>query len=103
VAEPVSRWRTAFSDFRIVVDDVIAEADRVVTVETMSGTHDGVNQSRIGPIAPTGRRVSWLRIAIRFLKDGRFADGFWQEDDVGLLQQLGALADPAAESDPHQS
>jgi predicted ester cyclase len=101
VAELVSRWRTAFSDFHIVVDDVIAEADRVVTVEIMSGTHDGVYQSRIGPIAPTGRKVSWSRIAIRFMKDGRFTDGFWEEDDVGLLQQLGALTDPTAESDPH--
>lgn len=101
VADLVNRWRTAFSDFHLVVDDVIAEADRVVTVEVMSGTHDGVYQSRIGPIAPTGRNVTWSRIAIRFMKDGRFTDGFWEEDDVGLLQQLGALVDPTADADPH--
>lgn len=101
VAELVSRWRTAFSDFRLDVDDVVAEGDRVVTVEIMSGTHDGVYQSRIGPIDATGREVKWSRIAVRYLKDGRFVDGFWEEDDLGLLQQLGALSDPTAVADPH--
>jgi predicted ester cyclase len=62
VAELVSRWRTAFSDFRLTVDDVIAEGDRIVIVEIMSGTHDGVYESRIGPIDPTGREVKWSRI-----------------------------------------
>ena len=101
VANLVTRWRTAFSDFKLVVDDVIAEADRVVTVEKMSGTHNGVYASRIGPIAPTGLKVTWSRIAIRFMKNGRFVDGFWEEDDLGLLQQLGVLVDPAAETDAH--
>jgi predicted ester cyclase len=101
VAELVSRWRTAFSDFRLTVDDVIAEGDRIVTVEIMSGTHDGVYESRIGPIDPTGRAVKWSRIAIRYLKDVRFVDGFWEEDDLALLQQLGALRDPTAVADPH--
>jgi predicted ester cyclase len=93
VAELVTRWRTAFSDFRISVDDVIVEADRVVTVEVMNGTHDGVYQSRIGPIAPTGTSVSWSRISIRLLAGDRFVDGFFEEDEVGLLTQLGVLSD----------
>jgi predicted ester cyclase len=101
VADLVTRWRSAFSDFQIVVDEVIAESDRVVTVEVMSGTHDGVYQSRIGPIAPTGHKVRWSRIAIRIVKDGRFVDGFWEEDDIALLQQLDALPDPTAKADPH--
>ena len=101
VAELVTRWRTAFPDFRVDVEETIAEADRVVTVEVMSGTHDGVYESRIGPIPPTGRKVTWSRIAIRVLKDGRFVDGFWEENDVALLQQLGALPDPTIQADPH--
>ena len=46
VAELVTRWRTAFPDFQIDVEDVIAEGDRIVAVESMSGTHDGVFESR---------------------------------------------------------
>jgi hypothetical protein len=59
----------------------------------MTGTHDGVYESRLGPIAPTGRKVSWSLISIRRLKDDRFVDGFFEEDEVGLLMQLGALPD----------
>ncbi|MEX0626315.1 MAG: ester cyclase [Chloroflexota bacterium] len=94
VAELVTRWRTAFPDFRISVEEVIVEGDRVVSVEILSGTHDGVYQSRIGPIAPTGTKVSWSRISIRRLDGARFVDGFFEEDEVGLLTQLGALTDP---------
>ena len=91
VADLVSRWRTAFPDFRIVVDRAIAEDDRVVTVEILSGTHLGLYQSTIGPIEPTGREVTWSRIAIRRLRNGRFVEGFFEEDEVGLLRQMGAL------------
>jgi predicted ester cyclase len=92
VAELVTRWRGAFSDFRIEVGEVIADRHWVVSVETLSGTHDGVYYSRIGPIEPTGRRVTWSRISVRTLEGGRFVDGFFEEDELGLLEQLGALS-----------
>jgi predicted ester cyclase len=95
VIELVGRWRRAFPDFNIVVEDVIAEGDRVVAVETLSGTHDGVFESRLGPVAPTGRKVQWSRISVRTLDRDRFVDGFFEEDEVGLLIQLGVL-DPEA-------
>ena len=93
VGKLVTHWRTAFPDFRITVDEVIVEADRVVTVESMSGTHDGVYESQLGPIAPTGKKVSWSRISIRRLEGDRFVDGFFEEDEVALLTQLGAISD----------
>lgn len=93
VAGLVRLWRTAFSDFRISVDDVIAEGDRVVAVEVLSGTHDGVYEGRLGPIAATGAKVSWSRISIRTLEGDRFVAGFFEEDEVGLLMQLGVLSE----------
>lgn len=92
VAELVTLWRTAFSDVHVTVDEAIVEADRVVTVEIMDATHDGVFKSRLGPIAPTGTKVSWSRSSIRRLDGDRFVDGFFEEDEVALLFQLGALA-----------
>jgi predicted ester cyclase len=91
VRELVTRWRTAFSDFNEAVEQVYVDGDRVITVSALTGTHDGLLESRLGPIAPTGRRVRWSRIAIRRLVGDRFADGFFEEDEVGLLQQLGVL------------
>jgi predicted ester cyclase len=91
VRDLVAIWRTAFSNFHIEVDDALADDDKVVTVEILTGTHSGIYQSTIGPIAPTNNQVRWSRIAIRTLRDGRFVAGFFEEDEVGLLQQLGAL------------
>ena len=93
VAELVTRWRTAFSDFRVHVEDVVADGNQVVAVEILSGTHDGVLDSRLGPIPATGKKVEWSRISIRTLDGDRFVDGFFEEDEVGLLMQLGVLSE----------
>jgi predicted ester cyclase len=103
VAVLVATWRRAFTDFRIVVDDALVDRDKVVTVEILSGTHDGVYDSTVGPIEPTGRTVRWSRIAIRTLEDGRFVKGFFEEDEVGLLLQMGALELVNARAAAHRS
>ena len=69
---------------------MIVEDDRVVTEETMTGTHDGVYESPwLGSIGPTSRTFTWSRIAIRDLADGRFVDGYWKGEELELLEQLG--------------
>ena len=75
VAELVTQWRPAFSDFTETVEEVYADGDRVIVVSELSGTHDGVLQSRLGPMAATGRSVRWSRIAIRRLEGDRFVEG----------------------------
>jgi predicted ester cyclase len=96
VVELLERWRTAFPDFHEHLEEVYADGDKVITVSEMTGTHRGVLESRLGPIAPTGRSVRWSRIAIRRFNGERFLDGYFEEDDITLLQQLGALEAPAA-------
>ena len=91
VRELVARWRRAFPDFHEEVTEVLQEGDRVITVSELSGTHTGVLESRLGPVQPTGRSVRWSRIAVRRLQGDRFADGFFEEDEIGLLEQLGVL------------
>src|SRR5829696_9271434 len=51
--------RTAFPDYQLTIDDQIAEADKVATVWTGSGTHQGEWASPIGPVAATGTAVTW--------------------------------------------
>jgi predicted ester cyclase len=91
VRELVARWRSAFPDFHEEVTEVLQDGDRVITVSELSGTHTGVLESRLGPVQPTGRSVRWSRIAVRRLRGDRFADGFFEEDEIGLLEQLGVL------------
>src|SRR5215217_7640547 len=87
----VTRWvtllRRAFPDLHAIVEDEIAEGDRVVQRLTLRGTHEG---EFIG-VPPTGKRVAWQLVAIqRLAPDGKIVE-YWSSLDLcGLLAQLGA-------------
>lgn len=84
------RLMSAFPDFRIVIEDQIAEGDRVVTRVTFRGTHLGEYRG----IAPTGRQVAYQGIAVDRIARGRVVEGWHQADDLGLLRQLGVTPGP---------
>ena len=87
--------RTAFPDYRLTVDDQLAEANKVATVWTGSGTHQGEWASPIGPVAPTGKAVTWTGTTTLRVAEGKIAEVIGTNwDHLGILQQLGAL--PAA-------
>jgi predicted ester cyclase len=83
---------SAFPDYRIKIEEQIAEGDKVATVWTGSGTHEGEWESPAGTIAPTGKRVRWTGTTTLRLSGGRISDVIatsW--DHLGILQQLGAV------------
>ena len=78
-----------FPDFHMVVEDEIAEGDRVVQRLTVRGTHRG----ELFGMAPTGRQVQFSAIDInRAGPDGRFVEHWSSVDLLGLLDQLGSPA-----------
>ena len=92
--EGLKQWvmaaRAAFPDFRIAVEDLLAEGDRVVGRITMRGTHHGA----LAGLPPTGRPVEFPAIFVRRLAGGKFVEGWDIADMLGLMQQLGALPPP---------
>ncbi len=76
-----------FPDFHAVVEDVIAEGDKVAVRFTFHGTH----QSEFMDIPPTGRRVAMPGIDILRVVDGKVAELWGQEDVLGMMRQLGAV------------
>ncbi|NUR41408.1 MAG: SnoaL-like domain-containing protein, partial [Streptomyces sp.] len=67
-----------------------AQGDRVCTRWTWHGTHTGDFMG----MPATGKRVSMTGTTIhRCGADGRIAEGWWQYDRLGLMEQLGALDD----------
>jgi steroid delta-isomerase-like uncharacterized protein len=78
---------TAFPDMHATVEDVIAEGDKVVARVTFRGTHHGDFMG----IPPTGKQVVFTGNGIDRVKDGKFIESWWNEDDLGLLQHLGAI------------
>jgi len=80
----------AFPDFRYTIDDMVAEGDRVAARLTAHGTHQG---PFLG-VPATGKQVSWTEIHIGRCDDGTLAEHWATLDQVGLLQQLGAVPAP---------
>jgi predicted ester cyclase len=87
----VAFLRGGFSDLRFVVDDMIAEGDRVVVRCRFEGTHDG---TFLG-LTPTGRRVSIQHVHIFRIEAGMVAEHWACRDDVSGLRQLGAVPEGA--------
>ena len=84
--------RTAFPDYQIVIDDQLAEADKVATVWTASGTHQGEWASPIGPVPATGKAVTWTGTTTLRIAGGKIAEVIGTNwDHLGILQLLGAL------------
>ena len=84
--------RTAFPDYQILIDDQLAEADKVATVWTASGTHQGEWASPIGPVPATGKSVTWTGTTTLHIVDDKIAEVIGTNwDHLGILQQLGAL------------
>jgi steroid delta-isomerase-like uncharacterized protein len=80
----------AFPDFQMNVDDTIADGDKVVTRGHWTGTHQAEYQG----IPPTGKRVTVSSMNVFRFEDGKIAERWIITDQLGLLQQLGAVAEP---------
>jgi steroid delta-isomerase-like uncharacterized protein len=86
----VTMLRSAFPDDHHTIEDLIAEGDKVVVRLTHTGTHQG---SYLG-LAPTGKHITNTSIRIFRFAEGKFVEAWANRDDLGLLQQLGAIPAP---------
>ena len=94
VRQVVTRLRSAFPDLHVTVEDQVAEGDKVSTRRTWRGTHLGELETAIGRIPPSGKRVAWTGINLVRFADGKIVEDWINRDDLGLLQQLGAIPPP---------
>ncbi|TDD02589.1 ester cyclase [Nonomuraea deserti] len=76
-----------FPDMRVEVEDVIAEGDKMVSRNTVTGTHQGEFRG----LPPTGRSVAYNEIFIFRFADGRIAEIWGVVDLLTQMRQLGAL------------
>jgi steroid delta-isomerase-like uncharacterized protein len=86
LARTFAALRRAFPDTRHTIEDLVAEADRVVARVSARATHTG----DLFGHAPTGKVVSLTSITIYRIADGRIAER-WSEQGLGLLEQLGIV------------
>ena len=77
----------AFPDIHVTIHDQVAEGDKVVTYKTFQGTHQGEFMG----IAPTGKRFEFDVIDIYSIDGGKITGHWAVVDQLGLMQQLGAI------------
>jgi steroid delta-isomerase-like uncharacterized protein len=84
--EVFARLHRAFPDLQITIEDLIAEGDKVVARDTVTGTHQGEYMG----LPPTGKSITYNEIFIVRLADGRITETWGVVDVLSQMQQLGA-------------
>jgi len=82
-----------FSDFTIIVEDMIAKGDKVAVRYLVKVTHTGEGLG----IPPTGKKAESTGIEILRFENGKIAEAWAAEDVLGMLMQLGFEMKPKEE------
>jgi predicted ester cyclase len=85
-----SMYTTAFPDTHFTVEDMIAEADKMVVRLSASATQQGTFMG----LPPTGKHVRSTSIDIIRIAGGMLVERWSEMDMLGLLQQLGVALPP---------
>jgi steroid delta-isomerase-like uncharacterized protein len=81
----ITMLRTAFPDLHLMVEDMVAEGDKVAHRLTLRGTHKGDFMG----IAPTGKQVTTTAITISRFAGGKEVEAWSNIDMLGMMQQMG--------------
>jgi predicted ester cyclase len=93
--EVFARLHRAFPDLQITVEDLIAEGDKVVSKNSVTGTHRGEYMG----VSPTGTSVIYDEIFILRFAGGRIAETWGVVDVLSQMRQLGVIPGPINRAD----
>ena len=93
VVETTKELRTAFPNFVVAPEEIIAEGDTVAVRMTQRGTHEGVFMGN----EPTGESFEIETMAFLRLEDGKIVERRVKPDVLGMIQQLGLKDLPTAQ------
>jgi steroid delta-isomerase-like uncharacterized protein len=82
-----SSFREAFPDIEVVVEDVIAEGDKLAARCSVRAKHQG---DTLG-FRATGRPIEITGMTFARVRDGKIVEAWNNFDFMALFQQLGAL------------
>jgi steroid delta-isomerase-like uncharacterized protein len=85
--EVIGQMRTAFPDIHWVLDEQVAEGEKVVSRFTWTGTHRG---TFLG-IPATGKSINVKGVVIDRIVEGKMVDSRILMDGLSMMRQLGAL------------
>lgn len=94
VVETTKELRTAFPDFVVTPEDIVAEGNTVAIRMIQRGTHEGVFMGN----EPTGNSFEIEAMAFLRLEGGKIVERRVRPDVLGLLRQLGIEGRPTTQS-----
>jgi steroid delta-isomerase-like uncharacterized protein len=77
----------AFPEDQVIIEEIVAEGDRVAYHATESGTH----KAEFLGIPATGKRATWTEIQFFRFQDGKVAEHWVDVDLFGWFTQLGVI------------
>lgn len=78
----------AFPDLKYTILDMIAEDNKVVARYRFTGTNTGSFMN----MPPSGKRISVEGIGIFRIAQGRIAEVWFASDELGFMQEIGAIS-----------
>jgi steroid delta-isomerase-like uncharacterized protein len=87
IKQLVRVFRNAFPDVHFTPEIIVGELDKVVVLFRVSGSHQG----ELMGMPATGKPIAITSIEIFRFADGKIAEQWVAVDNMGMLQQLGAM------------
>ena len=81
----------AFPDWYEAIEDIIAEGDKVWVRVKATGTHTSEWNLFGVSLPPTGKKVILRMVFIWRIANGKLAEGWEVDDNLGFLRQLGVI------------
>ena len=92
-----TQFRHAFPDLKVAVEHMVADEENVAIAYTMTGTQEGPFQG----IPATGKKIKARGMQIaKFNADAKITERWGSSDEMGILQQLGAITPAKHMDDP---
>jgi len=76
--------REAFADYKVVIDEMVADGDLVVVRQSWSGKHVGLRRG----FAPTGKVIRGSAVNFFRFADGRIVERWGIVDALGVMRQM---------------
>ena len=90
IKQTFAAFHEGFPDFKMIVEETIAEGDKVVVRLSGKGTHTGAFMG----VQPTGKEGSLTGIVIYHFSGDKIDESWIERDGLGLMRQLGAFPSP---------
>jgi len=76
---------SAFPDYRMEIDKIVANEDKVAVRSIQTGTHQGEFMG----VPASGKQATWTEMSVVRFENGKVVESWWETDMLGLMQQIG--------------